>query len=67
MSCSRCQGMMVGDRALDENGRADQFVWRCVACGDIIDPVILINRTNGPWSQKKFHVSRVVFRPAQKS
>lgn len=44
--------MMVNDRALDEIGRADHSVWRCIICGDIIDPVILINRT-AKWSTSK--------------
>ncbi|TAK07431.1 MAG: hypothetical protein EPO39_06585 [Candidatus Manganitrophaceae bacterium] len=65
MPCGRCSGMMVRDRALDEIGRASHFIWRCVACGDVIDPVILINRTNWPRSQKKLYLRRVVLRLSQ--
>ncbi len=54
---------MVLDRALNEIGRADHFIWRCVACGDIIDPVILINRTSRPRSHKKNYRRRIVSLP----
>lgn len=53
MPCRRCSGMMVRDRALDEIGRADHFIWRCILCGDIIDPVILINRTDWPPTEEE--------------
>lgn len=44
MKCARCHGLMVQyyivDLLLsDHGGRA----WRCVSCGDILDPVILVN------------------------
>lgn len=61
MPCRRCSGMMVKDLALDETGRADYSVWRCIICGNIIDPVILINRTT-KWSasKKRAYVRRAV-------
>lgn len=44
MECGRCHGLMVGYYIVDllgseTGGRA----WRCVSCGDILDPVILSN------------------------
>jgi hypothetical protein len=36
--CSRCSGLMVLEPCFDF------FAWRCVQCGDMIDPVILQNR-----------------------
>jgi hypothetical protein len=44
MNCTRCRGIMVADRLLDDVGRATLFIRRCVLCGEIIDPVILSNR-----------------------
>ncbi len=45
MSCSRCQGLMVREFIVDlhvspTGGRA----WRCVSCGQLVDPVIASNR-----------------------
>jgi hypothetical protein len=47
MTCRRCRGLMVFDRFLDVHGDSGHLWfrgWRCVACGDIVDPLILINR-----------------------
>ena len=46
MNCQRCHGLMVQDRAydlLDTHIHCD--VWRCVCCGDIFDPLIVMNQT----------------------
>lgn len=43
MKCSRCQGLMVRDHLLDiKETMGSMWVqsWRCVACGNIIDPLI---------------------------
>lgn len=43
MKCSRCFGMMVRDHLLDIKETVGPMWiagWRCVACGNIIDPVI---------------------------
>lgn len=45
MSCSRCQGLMVREFIVDlyvspTGGNA----WRCVSCGHLADPVIVLNR-----------------------
>ena len=45
--CKRCQGLMVQDQSLDLLDTGDDFrIWtrRCIACGNILDPVILRNR-----------------------
>jgi hypothetical protein len=47
MGCKRCQGLMVGERLMDLHSDSGRFVcaaWRCVVCGDVVDPVILNNR-----------------------
>lgn len=44
-TCSRCSGLMVVEQRLEFP------VWRCVQCGERVDPVILQNRrynNNGP-------------------
>jgi hypothetical protein len=42
MKCYRCGGMMVYERVYS---KAEQLkIWRCVLCGEYIDPVILENR-----------------------
>lgn len=67
MPCTRCSGMMIRDHALDEIGRAEHFVWRCIICGDIVDPIILINRTNWPQATKNLYIRRVAFWSTQRS
>ncbi len=44
MECVRCHGLMVRDHVfdlLDTEIHGD--VWRCISCGNILDPVILVN------------------------
>ena len=42
MKCPRCSGTMLHDKFYGPN---DQFWgWKCLICGEIIDPVILENR-----------------------
>lgn len=43
MTCQRCQGLMVEDHLLDMEeacGRPWIRGWRCVSCGDVVDPLI---------------------------
>lgn len=45
--CERCQGLMVLDQSLDLLDTGDDisiWTWRCITCGNIVDPVILRNR-----------------------
>jgi hypothetical protein len=47
MTCTRCKGFMVLDDLIDLR---ESFVpmwmrgWRCIACGNIVDPLILRHR-----------------------
>ena len=47
MSCPRCKGLMVPDHFADfmHDGGYHSFTgWRCLCCGNILDPVIIRNR-----------------------
>ena len=47
-SCARCGGLMVGEFCLDlvrGTGQLEFLASRCVQCGEIVDPLILKNRT----------------------
>lgn len=43
MSCLKCRGMMVEERVITMEGGIAMA--RCVCCGDLIDPVVIRNRT----------------------
>lgn len=46
--CARCGGLMVSDFCMDlvrETGELEFLASRCVQCGEIVDPLILKNRT----------------------
>jgi hypothetical protein len=45
MNCSKCHGFMINDRVYDA-GEAifDLSIWRCLNCGETVDPLILQNR-----------------------
>ena len=45
MRCNRCKGLLVKDRLYDLYDTQWKLdAWRCVACGDLLDAVILRNR-----------------------
>lgn len=47
MDCPRCQGIMVKDMfedVSDDTGAIHFAGWRCITCGEILDPVISANR-----------------------
>lgn len=47
MACRRCRGLTVVDHFIDmqdDGGHLWLCVWRCVNCGDVVDPGILHNR-----------------------
>lgn len=51
MTCTRCQGLMVRDQFVDlrdDTGRLEFPGWRCLNCGEVVDPVVLTHRINGP-------------------
>ena len=48
MKCPRCHNLMVTDRfedLHDDSGSLGFWALRCITCGEVIDPVILSNRT----------------------
>ena len=49
--CPRCKGAMVYERFQD---MLDQFyAWRCLNCGEIVDPVVARNRGAGKNLKKR--------------
>jgi len=50
MDCLRCHGLMVEERFEDLRGDPHLISfrgWRCVCCGNIVDPVIIRHRAVG--------------------
>ena len=50
MQCPRCQGTMVVDHFVDMATSGEIWMpgWRCLMCGEVIDPLILKNRQSPP-------------------
>ena len=49
--CPRCHNLMVEETFVDlqaESGGGSFMGWRCIICGEILDPIILPNRTLHP-------------------
>lgn len=47
MQCTRCDGLMVTDNLVDmEESSIPMWMkgWRCVSCGNIVDPLIFRHR-----------------------
>ena len=46
MKCHRCHGLMVVDHFIDmeETGGLWMRGWRCVTCGEVVDPMIMRHR-----------------------
>jgi hypothetical protein len=47
MECTRCDGLMVSDHLIDMRESSIPMWmkgWRCVSCGNIVDPLILRHR-----------------------
>jgi len=45
MVCPRCNGFMLQEVFVDFDGTDGSFEgWRCLVCGEIVDPVIASNR-----------------------
>ena len=56
MECQKCRGLMVRDLlidVLDDTGNLFLKAWRCINCGNILDPTIMTNRQG----------SRIITRP----
>ena len=49
MRCRRCKGLLVRDRLYDlYDTQLHSEAWRCTTCGDLLDAVILRNRSARP-------------------
>ena len=47
MDCPRCKGVMsqeIFEDLLDDTGRINFKGWRCLTCGEILDPLIAPHR-----------------------
>jgi hypothetical protein len=45
--CPRCRGLMISEHgigSLNDPASLDFLAWRCVQCGEVVDPVIVRNR-----------------------
>ncbi len=45
MNCKRCSGLMYRMELRDSKGFERLVAYVCVLCGEIVDPVIAVNRT----------------------
>ena len=67
MNCTRCQGLMVVDHFIDLHDDTSHLwlrAWRCVNCGDVVDPAIRHNQmrqTNGrpPAPDRKLAITQL--------
>lgn len=51
MCCQRCNGLMLRDSFVDlrdDTGRLKFEGWRCLNCGEVVDPVVLTHRIDAP-------------------
>ena len=65
MKCPRCESYMVHEPfedLRDDTGALYFYGWRCLGCGEIIDPVILANRKNKPAPMESKTRKRLIFR-----
>lgn len=53
MQCPKCCGLMLREKINDFHEGTSFLGWRCVPCGEIIDPVILKNREERPPRHKE--------------
>ena len=47
-SCIRCNGMLIPESLfdlLDNSGEMRRWAYRCIQCGDVVDPLIIQHRT----------------------
>lgn len=54
MKCTRCKGQMSYEHFQDledDTGHFDFEGWRCMSCGEILDPGIYFNRKSHPLPQ----------------
>ncbi len=51
MGCQRCKGLMIRDSFVDfrdDTGHLMFEGWRCLNCGEVVDPVVLTHRMDAP-------------------
>jgi len=51
MGCQRCKGLMIPDSFVDfrdDTGHLMFKGWRCVNCGEVVDPLVLTHRMESP-------------------
>ena len=51
-NCTRCSGQMTHEMCTDlqsDSGRTNFWAFRCIQCGDIVDEVILRNRSRSSY------------------
>jgi len=51
MTCPRCKGNMISEHfedISDDTGQITFHGFRCINCGEVIDPVVIANRTKRP-------------------
>jgi hypothetical protein len=56
MGCPRCHNLMVEETFVDLEASPSVWSftgWRCVSCGEILDSIILQNRTRHPEPQRR--------------
>ena len=65
MECPRCAGCMIRESfedLRDDTGTLFFHGWRCLICGEIIDPTILTNRFTNPAPTTSKTRKRLIFR-----
>ena len=59
-SCTRCGGLLVEEFCMDlSNSERTAEAQRCVQCGELVDPVILANRTRRPAGTPSSNTNRI--------
>ncbi len=56
MSCPRCSGFMISESfhdLKDDTGKLSFKGYRCMVCGEIVDPLIASNREHRPHLQAR--------------
>lgn len=51
MNCQRCRGFMIRESFLDmrdDTGHLSFDGWKCLNCGELVDPVVLMHRIETP-------------------
>jgi len=51
MCCQRCKGLMIRDSFVDlrdDTGCLQFDGWRCINCGEVVDPMVLTHRIDMP-------------------